>query len=230
VPRGNGTLCRVVGVKLKDNSQSYRWKNFYGKKVWTVNAVDVESIELEHYPKSPAIQLLETQLKKASKILEDKCLSREQRKVANQRVIELTESLRVMTAKHRFKLEPQQYSTTVHVKPHPMAPETELRCKMLQLPINVNDATTGHKLQGMSKDVVIITSWPTGGLFKNWEYVVLSRVRTRQGLYLFRAIDLQKSFKPSDELALFLKRAKTKERAFLAQRLRAKSTENVSTK
>ena len=47
---------------------------------------------------------------------------------------------------------------------------------MHQIPANSNDATTGHKLQGMSKDVIIVSSWPTGGLslmFKNWEYVVL---------------------------------------------------------
>jgi hypothetical protein len=48
---------------------------------------------------------------------------------------------------------------------------------MKQIPANSNDATTGHKLQGMSKDVIVVTSWPTEGLaamFKNWEYVVLS--------------------------------------------------------
>ena len=28
VPGGNGTLCHVIGLKLKDNSLSYRWKNF----------------------------------------------------------------------------------------------------------------------------------------------------------------------------------------------------------
>ncbi len=32
VPRGNGTLCRVIGVKLKENATTYKWKNFYGKK------------------------------------------------------------------------------------------------------------------------------------------------------------------------------------------------------
>ena len=56
--------------------------------------------------------------------------------------------------------------------------ETEFKCKMNQFPVNYNDATTGHKLQGMSKDVIIITLWPRGGLFKNWGWVVLSRVRT----------------------------------------------------
>jgi hypothetical protein len=48
---------------------------------------------------------------------------------------------------------------------------------MKQIPANSNDATTGHKLQGMSKDVIVVTSWLTGGLaamFKNLEYVILS--------------------------------------------------------
>ena len=110
----------------------------------------------------------------------------------------------------------------MNVKPHPLALATaEFKCKMNQFPVNCNDATTGHKLQGMSKDVIIITSWPSGGLFKNWEYVVLSRVRTRDGLYLFEPIDMTKSFKPSEELALFFKRAKQKQKAFLKQRTTA---------
>ena len=100
-----------------------------------------------------------------------------------------------------------------------MAPiEHQMKCNMIQLPINLNDATTGHKLQGMSKDVVIITSWPKGGLFKNWEYVVLSRVRTRKGLYLFEPIDMNKCFKPSPELALFFRLARRKEKMFLKER------------
>jgi hypothetical protein len=42
VPRGNGTLCRVPSVKLRENAPSYIWNNYYGKKVWSVNAKDVE--------------------------------------------------------------------------------------------------------------------------------------------------------------------------------------------
>ena len=94
---------------------------------------------------------------------------------------------------------------------------------MTQFPINLNDATTGHKLQGMSKDVVIITSWPRGGLFKNWEYVVLSRVRTLDGLYLFEPIDLEKSFKPSQEFQRFMLIAKTREKNLLAKIKRRKA-------
>jgi hypothetical protein len=50
VPRGNGTFCRVVSIKLRENASSYTWKNHYGKKVWTVNAKDVEWVQCEHVP------------------------------------------------------------------------------------------------------------------------------------------------------------------------------------
>ena len=44
-----------------------------------------------------------------------------------------------------------------------------------------NIATTGHQLQGMSKDQLIVSSWNYSS--KNWiYYVVLSRVRTLSGL------------------------------------------------
>ncbi len=69
--------------------------------------------------------------------------------------------------------------------------------------------------------MVIISAWPTGELFKNWEYVVLSRVRTRNGLYLFKEIDMNKSFKPSPGLALFFDRAREKSQTFMEERKRA---------
>ncbi len=78
---------------------------------------------------------------------------------------------------------------------------------MIRIPANSNDATTGHKLQGMSKDVIIVSSWPTGSLaamFKNWEYVVLSCVRTLYGLYMVKPIDMNKSFQPSPQLASYM--------------------------
>ena len=119
----------------------------------------------------------------------------------------LREKLRGETLKYRFSLEPEEWHTVVNVKLHPLAlGKTKFKCKMNQFPVHCNDATTGHKLQGMSKDAIIITLWPRGELFENWEYVVLSRVRTWEGLYLFEPIDMTKSFKPSEELALFLKR------------------------
>ncbi len=62
VPRGNGTLCQVLDVKLKHNAPSYKCKNFYGRNVWTVNATDVELVECEHMNKPGLILQLETQI------------------------------------------------------------------------------------------------------------------------------------------------------------------------
>jgi hypothetical protein len=84
---------------------------------------------------------------------------------------------------------------------------------MNRIPANSNDGTTGHKLQGMLKDVIIVSSWPTGGMsknFKNWEYVVLSHVRTLSGLYLADPIDMEKSFNPSFQLRSYIDKIKQK--------------------
>ncbi len=61
----------------------------------------------------------------------------------------------------------------------------------------------------MSKDVIIVTSWPTG--FNNWEYVVLSRAHTLSGLYLVEPIDMNISFKPSNELERYIEFARLQE-------------------
>jgi hypothetical protein len=47
-------------------------------------------------------------------------------------------------------------------------------------------------------------------MFKNWEYVVLSRVHTLSGLYLVEPIDMEKSFKPSSELKKYIENARKK--------------------
>ena len=50
-------------MKLKDNAQNYKCKNYYGKKVWTVNAAHVEWVECEHVNKISFMTKLESQIK-----------------------------------------------------------------------------------------------------------------------------------------------------------------------
>ncbi len=125
----------------------------------------------------------------------------------------------------KFNLEPEQYSPKISIKRYnTSSKKVEFLCKMIQIPANINDATTGHKLQGMSKDVIVVSSWLTGGLatmFKNWEYVVLSRVRKLSGLYLVEPIDMNKSFKPSSELKKYIEYSRRKETDILEKRKRA---------
>ena len=63
VPIGNGTLCRVVGIKLNEHAPSLRWQNWDGRKVRTVSAKHVDWVEFEYHPKSKTILKLEEEIK-----------------------------------------------------------------------------------------------------------------------------------------------------------------------
>ena len=64
-------------------------------------------------------------------------------------------------------------------------------------------------------DALMVNSWSYG--FENWVYVVLSRVRTRSGLFLSKKLDLKKKFKVPEKLLNFEERMKEKEGQYLKQ-------------
>ena len=86
----------------------------------------------------------------------------------------------------------------------------DMKCKMTQFLVNSSDAVTGHKLQGMTKDNVIVVSWQKK---INWVYVVLSRVRTLNGLYLFKRLRLKDIAMPESfrEYLAFMERMRRTE-------------------
>jgi hypothetical protein len=69
---------------------------------------------------------------------------------------------------------------------------------LTQFPIVVDNATTVHKLQGMSKDILVICEFSYNT--PNWIYVVLSRLRTLKGLFLKVTLDKTKRIGPPKEL------------------------------
>lgn len=148
--RGNGTLCRGLRVQLKEGVQP-QWKNYDGRKVFTVTADDCEYMLCEHW--------------KAEKEGEDPV---------------------------QFKLEPEHDSVVMRLPLFQGKLVSVGGVKVSQFGVNSNIATTGHKLQGMSKDNVVVVSWSTQ--HKNWIYVVLSRVRTLKGLHLLQRLPLSTDF------------------------------------
>lgn len=103
-----------------------------------------------------------------------------------------------------FKLVPKKVTAVAEVLPHDEASQTvPMRCSITQIPVNASDAITGHKLQGLTKDNVIVCSW---NKTTNWIYVVLSRVRTLKGLYLFRRLKLGDIKPPPRDYLAFLER------------------------
>jgi hypothetical protein len=83
-------------------------------------------------------------------------------------------------------------------------PKPEILCAANQIPVISNNATTGHKLQGSSKDNIFIGHFKHG--LKNWCCVVLSRVRTRQGLFLMEPLDPLENFDADPKLDAMLAR------------------------
>jgi hypothetical protein len=71
--------------------------------------------------------------------------------------------------------------------------QESIKMKCNQLPFIINNATTGHKLQGASVDNLFVHNW---SYVTNWAYVMLSHVRTLAGLYCRKPLsrDLKKHF------------------------------------
>jgi hypothetical protein len=80
-----------------------------------------------------------------------------------------------------FKLAPKQFTNTTFK--YPLIDDfiqSITNVVILQVSVKSNIGTTGHKLQGMSQDTLIVHSW--NYRTPNWAYDVLSRVQTRLGL------------------------------------------------
>lgn len=193
---GNGTVCTVVGIKLKDGARM-KWKNWDGRKVNTVLATEVEYILLQHCPaETPKIKTLQSKIDGLEG--KDNLSEAEQKEVRNLKAL-----LKKEKEARYFKLKPQTYTAEVSVS---ICPEvvrngkTTAPFRFLQFPLNTNDATTGHKLQGMSKDHLIVTSWDGIGRWDNWPYTVISRVRKLEGLFLCKPLNSSVSFDLPDDL------------------------------
>ena len=79
------------------------------------------------------------------------------------------------------------------------------RSKIMQFPINNDLATTGHKLQGMTKQYVIVSQLNYST--PNWIYVVLSRVTSLDSLFLLQPIKENYNPQPSKLSRYFLHRS-----------------------
>jgi len=211
---GNGTLCRVKSIKLKKDAPLLHWKNWDGVKVYTVNARYVEWAEFERFPDNEKIVLL-----KSSILALEEELLREQDDKKAAELEDMQNQLMTKKQAQCFKLSPTKSTAFVNVSLDDAVKERTLLkgVGMTQLPINMNDATTGHKLQGMSKDKLIVASW---SFMPNWIYVVLSRVRTLDGLFLLKPlpIDCLDKFAVPRELQAFERRMLDLERTVIHAR------------
>jgi hypothetical protein len=200
---GNGTQCRLLKVKLKEGAKSYMCKIWNKRKVWTVCASDVEWVEFEHYPKTQTISNLEFLLRQKKQEQLDNPVDTRVAEIENiESELNRDVNLRI------FKLSPKFFGKCkVHVSPNDFVLEKQpMWCSITQIPVISSDAITGHKLQGLTKDQLIIYSW---NKTTSWIYVVLSRVRTIGGLFLVKSLKLSDIKPPSRDYLAFIGRMKT---------------------
>ena len=95
----------------------------------------------------------------------------------------------------------------VKVTPNDLTTEKQLmKCNATQIPINASNAITGHKLQGLTYDNLVVYSLNKS---TDWIYVIFSHVRTFPGLYLFRSLKLRDIKPLSQDSLAFLEWMKT---------------------
>ena len=206
VPRGNGTMCRFRSIKLKPDATSVAIKTFHGRKVTTVNARDVQYMECEVIDNTSHIKALSKKLQHLSENL-----------VTNKRKIgQLQRQIELERQAKTFRLETLTSHVTVKCSINKDTPPLTFKAVMTQFPINLADAVTGHKLQGRTLDKIIITGWGLS-FMKNWEYTVLSRVKTREGLFLLEELKLNKSYGASEQFTRFIERLRRIEAQTLGQ-------------
>ena len=94
-----------------------------------------------------------------------------------------------------------------------------VKCNVTQIPVNASDATAGHKLQELTKDQLIVSSWNKS---TSWTCVVLLRARKTKGLFLVRGLKLSDIKPPSRDCLAFMDRMKTLERPDLDRNMQSK--------
>ena len=89
----------------------------------------------------------------------------------------------------------------------PTSTNVQFSAQLHQFPIIPNYATTGHKLQGQTKEALVISVWSNR---RNWNYVALSRVKTRAGLYLVKKLPYSTDFSIPPDLRQMMETLKHK--------------------
>ena len=219
----NGTTCRVTEIKRKNPDSPLRWINVDGKKVFAEKVSDTEYMEIEKFPLTLRQKKLLEQISTIKKQQSINCEDAEEYKVEIQK---LEKEYDIISKERRFKLYPKEYNCifdknllTVDDITYRRSlsrsrglPKKNCKVRLLQYPVNLNDATTGHKLQGSSKNMLIVRNW---SYTPGWLYTNLSRVRTLNGLYLMQELkptpkERKTSFIPSRYLLQFDERMRSK--------------------
>ena len=123
-PRGNGTVCTHISVKIKQGATTHRWREMYGRNIWSINIRNVEWLTVTLADDSDEI----TNLK--HKIDLDKNTNRE---LFNT----LQRLLKFKRKQRQFNIPPEQHEVSVTIAPTQLCNIKEtFRCHMTIFPVN----------------------------------------------------------------------------------------------
>jgi len=105
-----------------------------------------------------------------------------------------------------FKVKPEGSTCTVKLSQFKGLPL--LKIFIIQLPINCNISTTGHKLQGKTLNSLVVNSWEYS--VPHWIYVVLSRVRSLNCLVLNEKLDESRTYSANSQVIKWERNIKDK--------------------
>lgn len=188
--------------------------------MYTINVCDTNYIQCEHFPQTLQQRKLQERILELNQKLQESDNSPE----VSMQISHLQKKLDRISASRQFKLYPKEYTCTIDknilttdddlYRGNRLTgiPKRKCRVKLQQYPINLNDATTGHKLQGMTKNTLIVRDW---SFQPGWLYTNLSRVRTFNGLFLNKELNptakkIESSVSLSRDLVNFQYRMKLK--------------------
>jgi hypothetical protein len=96
-----------------------------------------------------------------------------------------------------FILRPKKFSVSAKIPVSGGNHLTLSELELFQLPMNLDEATTGHKLQGMTQSLLGVVDH---NYSENWIYVAYSRVTKSSGLFLFKKLNRKKKIGPTAAL------------------------------
>ena len=191
-------------------------KNWDSFKVYTISVCYVVYVEFEHFPENEKISSLKYKLNRLEKELSNK-----QNNEKSNQLEKHTERAPRQQKAQQFKFLLTRSTSTVNATMDETVTEyTDSKgVSITQIQININDATTGLKLQEMSRNKPTIVLW----LFiPNWIYVVRPRVCTFKGLFLLMSMpkDGLNEFQVPRELQVFEQQMRRLEHTVLDARER----------
>ena len=108
--RGNGTVVKFISAKIRHNATSHRWKEYNSRKVWTVNAKDVEWITVELTDNPEEINKI---IDKIEKTKANNSINIETKQHELKR---LETKLSQRRKQRQFKIKPEKRTVTINLK------------------------------------------------------------------------------------------------------------------